>query len=741
MKTKTSRRYKNQRGVLRREAMPQNCRVIADLVIALGLTIAWTSTALSQTKSETLKSIDAAILQSTDPITYHVNFENFNKYEGRIDVTSNDIWRVIRFNDVPSKVSLVYPTSRNSIVTQQWYPFQKKFPFVVSFEKTVQLPIEISYELSTVKLPPQGRLRFEDAEVYVRNPSNVDKPQFAPAKIKFESATPAASATASGTPAVTSSRGISSPATTEDQLFPGVPNWVILAIGGGLLLFMVLLAASTTIISVFKRLFRRESTPPRGHAKNTPPPYVELDEIRSDLKVVRPEPGHRLLGFIPWPSGSGKKARKREEKMWDGVEGTQYPTKPPLPPVNEAPKSDVVAQTPTSPTGAATPPPQTRRPQEGISPSSRDEQPVDRETGERLKTIEASHKSLQQAQWSLADRLQDTEKELRHDVEKKINALREELKNHLKEESTVFLGDLGKQQEQLNKAEESLDNARKYMQSQVEYFQKTVDRLLAEAKQKETEQHNRYSKLLGEVLGFSVETLRQGEFDAIVNEAGIRLDRFLSEQPAKVDGLSDLYRKAQAINGEIQTTLEKVRQLKPELGKLETYAERAKGLANDLKNASSLQGKPQNLKVTLDLPVGKSTQGRAIFLENLGQAIKEQIDRLHDPHAFWSKELDDFATSDIVALADICDVEVTGRPGSNPELERSLCELFRQAGLTAIVPTVGDPFKPGEQHLIEMVPGPPANSQKIKRVVKRGFYYTINAKEQLIRKAGVDVFR
>jgi hypothetical protein len=40
-----------------------------------------------------------------------------------------------------------------------------------------------------------------------------------------------------------------------------------------------------------------------------------------------------------------------------------------------------------------------------------------------------------------------------------------------------------------------------------------------------------------------------------------------------------------------------------------------------------------------------------------------------------------------------------------------------------------------------MVAGSPSDSQKIKRAVRRAFYYTADGKEQLIRKAGVEVYR
>jgi hypothetical protein len=443
---KTSRRHKNQRVVIRGEAMPQTGRVIAGLVIALGLAIAWTPTALSQnrnqsstrnqqtdTKSETLKSISGTTVPKNST-TYTVRFEDFSKYQGRIDVTSDGTWRVIRFNDLPPQVSLVvaekspiYPAYRQAILPQQWYPFKNAFPFIVSFDKTVELPVEISYELSTVKMPPQG-LPATAARIYVSNPDNVAAPQFRVLKIRFEGITPAASAT----PGATSFPGMNPPATSEDQLFPSLSHWVMFAIGGGLVLLLVFVAASTKIFPTSKKL-RREPTKEtedsrplqQGHAKNTPPLYYDLEGFKRDIVVHQPE-RRRLFGLIPWPWRSREKARNQVAKI--------------------------------CPTLAAWPRPETPRPQNSSPFGSREPRPLDRETSARLKKIEESLEDLRHAHRALADHVQralDPERGLGHDVKKELNALREELKNHFKEESKVLLEDIGKQQGQINKSKQS----------------------------------------------------------------------------------------------------------------------------------------------------------------------------------------------------------------------------------------------------------------------------------------------
>jgi iron-sulfur cluster repair protein YtfE (RIC family) len=75
-----------------------------------------------------------------------------------------------------------------------------------------------------------------------------------------------------------------------------------------------------------------------------------------------------------------------------------------------------------------------------------------------LKKIEESLEDLRHAHRALADHVQralDPERGLGHDVKKELNALREELKNHFKEESKVLLEDIGKQQGQINKSKQS----------------------------------------------------------------------------------------------------------------------------------------------------------------------------------------------------------------------------------------------------------------------------------------------
>jgi hypothetical protein len=260
--------------------------------------------------------------------------------------------------------------------------------------------------------------------------------------------------------------------------------------------------------------------------------------------------------------------------------------------------------------------------------------------------------------------------------------------------------------------------------------------------QREAQQQDFYAGKLGDLLGISVESLREANFAQLVEEASRNLDRFFQQHLPNADGLPELHRKAQAISAALEQTVGNARQIKPGMEKLEPYVERAKALAHELGEVSGqLNSKAQGFRTTLTVPVAKYEGGREGFLEELGKAVRREMEKLRDPQQHWSKELERLATSEIVAVTDICDIEVTGRPGGDKELERSLSELFREAGLRAIVPEVGEPFRPSEQHLTQMFAGSASDSQKIKKVQVRGFYYMANGKERLLRKAKVEVYR
>lgn len=740
--------------------MQQTGRVIAGLAIALGLTMVLTSPAFSQSNQQTaakipvLKPIDAKSFPKTNPIIYPVNFEKVDKYQGRIDVKSDGNWRVIRFSELPPQVSLAvaekspgYPNDREAIFSNQWYSFKTAFSFIITVEKTAPLPIEIPYEVSTVKMPPQRQLSAANVRLHVTNPDNVDPPQFSSLKLRFEAVAPTASANPSGPLVATPTATPSAPVTNEDGLFPSwvpFPDWLIFVVGGVVLL-IVFIALSTQIGSLFKRFKKRPDRNHNHHKNRTQDhrisPESDIDDLRKKIVAHQSKP-RRFFKFLQ--RRSKKEVGGRGESLSGYDDGSPPTNVDPSPPRVNDPVKNNVPQPSTIPPVVGVQLVETPRIPDLSSSASGGTQPLDDEASNRLKVLAGSVEKLQNAHKTLAERVNemlDPEKGLRSDVSRMFDDFKKDQQRYVDGELEVLQTTLSNQQNEINEAKKISENALANVQSQVKHFEETVADLIAKAKQRETELSDRYSKLLGEVLGFNVQTLKEGNFDVIVEEAGRRLNSFFSQQPAKVDGLNDLQRRAEAINSEMQTTLERVRQIKPALEKLHPYAERAKGLANELRQASSLQGQSRNFKATLDFPVAKFTGARETFLEDLGKAVKEQIDRLVDPHAFWSKELEAFATSDIVAVADICDVEVTGKPGANQELEQGLSELFRQAGLTAIVPVPGEPFKPGEQHLIDMVAGSPTASQTIKRVVKRGFYYKGNAKEQLIRKAGVDVYR
>jgi hypothetical protein len=173
--------------------------------------------------------------------------------------------------------------------------------------------------------------------------------------------------------------------------------------------------------------------------------------------------------------------------------------------------------------------------------------------------------------------------------------------------------------------------------------------------------------------------------------------------------------------------------------KLRPYIDHANQVASELKQFSSqLKCRQLNFNVRVSAHTGT----RDSFLAELGAAIKRELDKLRDPQTFWKHELERLATSHVIAAVDIYDKEAARGHSPDGEVEKSLKALFEQTRLSPLRPQPGDPFRPADQNLIQMVAGPAGSSQKIARVFSRGFNYTDrNGRERLIRKAGVEIYR
>lgn len=258
--------------------------------------------------------------------------------------------------------------------------------------------------------------------------------------------------------------------------------------------------------------------------------------------------------------------------------------------------------------------------------------------------------------------------------------------------------------------------------------------------EKRAHQNGFYEGIIGLVLGKSIESLNRENFDSFVREVEENLNRLVREDVPSSDDFRELEQQAVSVSETFQTAFQKICAAQPEMeSKLRPYLDHANQIASDLKHFSSqLKSRQLNFNIRVSAHAG----ARDPFLAELGSAIKRELDKLRDPQAFWKHELERLATSHVIPVVDIYDKELARSHSSDGEIEKSLSALFAQTGLSPIRPQPGEPFKPADQNLIQMVAGPAGNSQKIARVFSRGFNYTDkDGNKRLIRKAGVEIYR
>jgi hypothetical protein len=241
-----------------------------------------------------------------------------------------------------------------------------------------------------------------------------------------------------------------------------------------------------------------------------------------------------------------------------------------------------------------------------------------------------------------------------------------------------------------------------------------------------------YARLLGHLFARTVDGLEEG-LDATVQRAGETLNRFFQNELPPAHVLQDLSLRASEMTAFLEGIAGKGSAIKNEAyGDLRQAAERARRLSREV---TSIQTQLQHRDIELDLQirVSASPGGHAVFLEELGRAVKQTIDKFTDPQAYLEQKLERFITEDIIGLVDLCDHDIAP-PGENDEFESSLKQLFRAVGLKPILPIPLEPFQPDVHSIVQLVPG--ERSQAIARVIRRGFYY----KDQVLRKADVAVY-
>lgn len=160
-------------------------------------------------------------------------------------------------------------------------------------------------------------------------------------------------------------------------------------------------------------------------------------------------------------------------------------------------------------------------------------------------------------------------------------------------------------------------------------------------------------------------------------------------------------------------------------------------LHNELLDWRSQQGQ-QRLKLRFMVEVPTYEGARRTIMDALATGLEDQIKKLQDSNGHFQYRFDQLATTGATYVTDLCDKELD-RARTDAEIQNSLAELFKAAGLEEIAPKKHDAFRPSEQSVVQLIPGRSGQerSQTVAQLVTRGFRY----KNNLVRKASVMLYR
>jgi hypothetical protein len=324
-----------------------------------------------------------------------------------------------------------------------------------------------------------------------------------------------------------------------------------------------------------------------------------------------------------------------------------------------------------------------------------------------------------------------------HNLKEQLSVTRKELEAVVLEQASLMdekREEISRQVANANAKGEKIEQQLEGMLTEFKEMEQRLKDRLAELKAAIGQPDAFYVKTVGAVLGENVEALQDGNFEKSMGE---RLNQFFHTGVGRADGLQDLRARVDSINAAMKEVAAIVGKLNAKAyDEIRPRLREAEKLVTDL---SGMQSELQDRRTVLHVPVSLHAGARETFLDGLGRGIKREIEKLDDPESYFEGELERLITADLITIVDICDRSVAKPPGSGKELESALQELFNQAGLRAILPSRGEPFKTAEQDLLQMTQGGP--SLTVALVETRGFYYKHRDKETLLRKAGVMVYR
>jgi hypothetical protein len=675
---------------------------------------------------EVLWKKDRGISLSSQQLVFEIPDKKSIPAEQFILITGSDSsWRFVRFKNLGQDVQLILDMdNKKEEVTGNlglelkkdekgadsiWYGFRGTMKLKVVWREREPKDIELEMQEGEAKanVEIQTRENAEDA-IRIDKVKEVDKQHRIPVSLKLS--------------------------VTSSAFWPPSSTAVIAAVAGTILLGVMVFV----VVKIKNKKKGGFST--QGGAAQTSSPYV-IHTQSQDASFPLQNLWRNFLTFGKkrnLPPEAPPKSDVNNEKTGMG-EGKSLPGKQ-LPSNTEAtdsqqPTTTFIDQTDTQ------------------SPQNAGSLPVGQEAIKKL--VEYEFKRLLKAEKkNIVDEVERKFREETKIIEKnfseRINALEQQIGQV--QSDTKFLTDvIGGFGEQLEK-----DSRR---------FKKIEEQTNEDKKERDS----LYAKLLGFLFEANIDALQQNNFasafqsaaalpsvqsetsyqqrgdaEGMAHKPSEMLNNELRDGIPRADSLDELRQKARAIHDAMKRVADKAAQIArgqadTELAK---YVQNAKEIADNIESVQSqLQNRTPELRANLCIKFSAHENARYTFLEELGLAIKREIDRIRDPQGYFRRELERLVTGDIIEVSGICDKQITDGPGRNPELERALQSLFNSAGLKSILPTVGESFDATEQNLIQMLFSQSIQYQKIAEVVSRGFYYNDGKKDVLLRKAGVKVHR
>lgn len=270
--------------------------------------------------------------------------------------------------------------------------------------------------------------------------------------------------------------------------------------------------------------------------------------------------------------------------------------------------------------------------------------------------------------------------------------------------------------------------------------------LRASVERQERQQNDVQAKLLGGIVESSLHAPGANGFDALLAGIGGAYERYFEDGVFRPGGLDELRQRIEAVSGLLRAAAETACAGEPSRRPaVSPYVERIHGLSAAFnKFYEQLRTKRLHFAPEFEVPQPGGDADGEKSLKMVGDewrlAFKRELDKLQDPQAYWERELEQTAMATVIPFVDKCDTDIAPTPGADPKVEESLQALFRQVGLRHILPQPDGDFLTAEQQLVRTVPGELGKSQKVASVIKRGFYYTAQGGEKLIRKARVNVY-